>query len=195
MTSAGVAPVANRIDVDSVAISRANGVGPTGAPWHVLWTHSHCEDLVAGQLSAAGFHPFVPRVESWTRRNGARRAVRVPLFPGYLFLNDALDKTRHVEARKARGVVAILGEGWERPAVVPETEIEAIRKVADGRVPALLHPYLREGRRVRIAAGPLAGVEGILVRIRPDKGLLVLSVDLLQRSVAVEVDCTQVVAA
>ncbi|PYQ38628.1 MAG: hypothetical protein DMF77_23610 [Acidobacteria bacterium] len=100
-----------------------------------------------------------------------------------------------MEVRKARGVVAILGEGWERPAVVPEAEMEAIQKLVDARVPALLHPYLKEGRRVRIAAGPLAGVEGILVRVRSDKGLVVLSVDLLQRSVAVEVDCTHVVAA
>jgi transcription antitermination factor NusG len=63
------------------------------------------------------------------------------------------------------------------------------------RLPALAHPYLKEGRRVRIVRGPLAGVEGILASARLDKGLLVLSVDLLQRSVAVEVDCTQVVPA
>jgi transcription termination/antitermination protein NusG len=161
-------------------------------PWHVVWTHSNSEDLVSGQLAAAGFHPFVPKIEQWTRRNGSRRAVRVPLFAGYLFLNDDLDKTRHVEVRKARGVVAILGEGWDRPAVVPGAEIEAIRKVVDACVPARIHPYLKEGRRVRIEAGPLADVEGILVRLRPDKGLVVLSVDLLRRSVAVEVDCTRV---
>jgi transcription termination/antitermination protein NusG len=195
LTSAGMTLGGNGFDAVTMAVPPANVMEPIGRPWHVLWTHSNCEDLVGSQLTAAGFHPFVPRVESWARRNGSRRAVRVPLFPGYLFLNDPLDKARHVEVRKARGVVAILGEGWERPAVVPEAEIEAIRKVADARVPALLHPYLKEGRRVRIAAGPLAGVEGILLRIRPDKGLLVLSVDLLQRSVAVEVDCTQVVAA
>ncbi|PYQ55283.1 MAG: NusG-like protein [Acidobacteria bacterium] len=165
------------------------------APWHVVWTHSNCEDLVSGQLAAAGFHPFVPKIEQWARRNGTRRAVNVPLFAGYLFLNDALDKTRHVAVRKARGVVAILGEGWDRPALIPAAEIEAIRKVVETRVRAFAHPYLKEGRRVRIEAGPLAGVEGILVRVRPDKGLLVLSVDLLQRSVAVEVDWTQVAPA
>jgi transcription antitermination factor NusG len=62
-------------------------------------------------------------------------------------------------------------------------------------LPALCHPYLKEGRRVRIVAGPLAHVEGILVEIRPDKGLLVLSVDMLQRSVAVQIDWTQAVPA
>jgi transcriptional antiterminator NusG len=187
--SSAVAPLLGRM-TDTIDATSA-----LTAPWHVVWTHSNSEDLVSSQLTAAGFHPFVPKIEHWTRRNGSRRAVRVPLFAGYLFLNDGLDKTRHVEVRKARGVVAILGEGWDRPAVVPGAEIEAIRKVVDTRVPARLHPYLKEGRRVRIEAGPLAGVEGILVRFRPDKGLVVLSVELLQRSVAVEVDCTQVVAA
>lgn len=183
-----------------VAISGPNPIGSSAAadakaPWHVLWTNSHCEDLVSAQLASRGFHPFVPRIETWTRRAGTRRLVTVPLFPGYLFLNDLLDKTRHVEVRKARGVVAILGEGWDRPAVIPDAEIDAIRKVVEARVPAFVHPYLREGRRVRIAEGPLAGVEGLLLRVRPDKGLLVLSVEMLQRSVAVEVDCSQVVPA
>lgn len=175
---------------------RTVGIGcDVAVPWHVVWTNNNCEDVVSAQLRARGFHPFVPRIETWTRRSNSRRLVAVPLFPGYLFLNDALDKARHVEVRKARGVVAILGEGWERPAVVPEAEIQAIRRLVDARVPTFAHPYLREGRRVRIKSGPLTGVEGILLRVRPDKGLLVLSVDMLQRSVAVEVDCTQVVPA
>jgi transcription antitermination factor NusG len=164
-------------------------------PWHVLWTNSHCEEIVSSQLAAKGFHPFVPRIETWTRRGGSRRLATVPLFPGYLFFKDTLDKARHVEVRKARGVVAILGEGWDRPAVIPEAEIEAIRRIVEAGVPAFAHPYLREGRRVRIVEGPLAGVEGLLLRVRPDKGLLVLSVEMLQRSVAVEVDCAQVVPA
>jgi transcription antitermination factor NusG len=62
-------------------------------------------------------------------------------------------------------------------------------------LPVVAHPYLREGQRVRITQGPLAGVEGILLQTKLQKGLLVLSIDLLQRSVAVEVDCTAVVAA
>jgi transcription antitermination factor NusG len=169
--------------------------GGSGAPWHVLWTNSHCEDLVCRQLATKGFHPFVPRIETWTRRRNSRRLVMAPLFPGYLFLNDALDKARHVEVRKARGVAAILGERWDRPAVIPDAEIDAIRKVVEAGVPAFVHPYLKEGRRVRIADGPLAGVEGILLRVRHDKGVVVVSVNMLQRSVAVEVDCSEVVAA
>jgi transcription antitermination factor NusG len=165
------------------------------AAWHVLWTHSHCEQMVCDQLTAKGFHPFLPQMEIWSVRAGRRRLISAPMFPGYLFLNDALDKGGHIEVRKARGLARILGEGWDRPAVVPNAEIEAVRRVAASRVPAFGHPYLREGRRVRIVSGPLADVEGILLKVRPEKGLLVLSVHLLQRSVAVEVDGTQVVPA
>src|SRR5207302_8461831 len=116
-------------------------------------------------------------------------------FPGYLLLLDALDKSSAVEVRQARGLVSILGERWDQRAVVPEEEIGAIRRVVSARLPALLHPYLKEGQRVRILRGPMADLEGILVRTKPNKGLLVLSVELLQRSVAVEVDCTLAVPA
>jgi transcription antitermination factor NusG len=163
------------------------------ATWHVLWTHSHCEQLVRDQLSAKGFHPFLPQIEVWSVRAGRRRLINAPMFPGYLFLNDAVDKQRHIEVCKARGLARILGEGWDRLAVVPEAEIAAIRQLAASRVPVFAHPYLRAGRRVRIVSGPLADVEGILVKARPEKGLLVLSVHILQRSVAVEVDVAQVV--
>ncbi|MBI2360788.1 MAG: hypothetical protein HYV04_18105 [Deltaproteobacteria bacterium] len=89
----------------------------------------------------------------------------------------------------------ILGDGWNRPAVIPKGEIESVTRVLSARLPALAHAYLREGERVRIIRGPLADVEGILLRVRPEKGLLVVSIDLLRRSVAVEVDCTLVVPA
>jgi transcriptional antiterminator NusG len=166
----------------------------TDVPWHVLWTHSHCEQIVYDQLAARGFNPFLPEIEVWSVRAGRRRAISAPMFPGYLFLNDRLDKAGHIEVRKARGLARILGEAWDRPAVVPAAEIEAVRLLSSSRVPSFPHPYLREGRRVRIVSGPLADVEGILVKVRPEKGLLVLSVNLLQRSVAVEIDGTHVVA-
>jgi transcription antitermination factor NusG len=176
-------------------VSESQGLSLSARPWHVLWTHSHCEQMVYEQLAVRHFHPFLPKIGVWSVRAGRRRLLSAPMFPGYLFLNDALDKAAHIEVRKARGLVRILGERWDRPAVVPEAEIEAIRRLAVAREPAIAHPYLREGRRARIVSGPLAELEGILVRMRPKKGLLVLSVHMLQRSVAVEVECTQVVPA
>jgi transcription termination/antitermination protein NusG len=117
------------------------------------------------------------------------------MFPGYLFLRRAMDKASYIAVRKARGLVSVLGERWDRLAVIPDREIDAIQAVQQARLPVLPHVFLREGQRVRITRGPLEDVEGILVRQKPNSGLLVLSVNLLQQSVAVEVDCTCVVPA
>lgn len=163
--------------------------------WYVLWTRSHCEQLVSAQLSERGYRVFLPTIDAWSRRGGRRHLIRVPMFPGYLFMNVCLDKTSDTDVRKARGLVTILGESWEQRATVPEAEVAAIQRLVYSRLPAFPHPYLREGQRVRITRGPMADVEGILVRINPRKGFVVLSVDLLQRSVAVEVDCTLVASA
>jgi transcription antitermination factor NusG len=158
----------------------------------VLWTHSNCEGLVHDQLASWGFHPFLPRIGVWSVRARRRRLVSRPLFSGYLFLNDALDKAAHVAVRRARGLVQVLGASWDRPAEVPAAEVEGIRRVVESGAPAFAHPYLREGQRVRVVAGPLAGVDGILVATCAARGKVVLSVHLLQRSVSVEVDCADV---
>lgn len=166
-----------------------------GPRWYALWTRSHCERLVYGQLLAKGFHAFLPIVEEWSRRAGTRCRIQVPMFPGYLFLRHDMDKASYIGVRKTRGLVCVLGERWDRLAVVPDGEIESIQTVLQAGVPVMPHAYLHEGQRVCIMRGPLADVEGILVRQQPNRGMLVLSVELLRQSVAVEVDCTWVVPA
>lgn len=177
------------------ADGQAEEAGSHDPKWYALWTHSHFEQVVYDQLCAKGFDLFFPKVEVWSRRGGLRRLIRLPLFPGYLFLRRSMDKRSYIEVCKAKGLVRILGERWDRLAVIPDREIEVIQRVLEAPIPAIPHPYLREGQRVRITRGPLAEVEGILLRINPDKGLLVVSIELLQRSVAVEIDCTLVVPA
>ena len=168
---------------------------PPRSRWHVLWTHSQCEQLVHDQLRARGLEVFLPKLNVWSRRAGLRHLVRRPMFPGYLFLHHAIDPRVYVDVRGSRGLVTILGEKWDRLAVVPDAEIEALQALSESGLPSMPHPYLKEGMRVRIAHGPLADVEGILTRRKDERGLLVLSVELLSRSVAVEVDCTAVVPA
>lgn len=163
--------------------------------WYALWTHSHCEQLVRSQLDARGFELFFPTVGVWSRRAGVKHRIRQPLFPGYLFLRDQLSGPRYVEILKARGLVGVLGGRNGGPDHIQDSEIEAIRALVLSDMPVSPYPYLRTGQRVRITDGPLTNVEGILVDRRTDKGLLVLSVHLFRRSVAVEVDCALAVAA
>jgi transcription termination/antitermination protein NusG len=161
--------------------------------WFAIWTHSHCEQLVHDQLTVKGFRTFLPIIRTWSRRAGLQRLTARPMFPGYLFIHQLMEKSSHIEVLKTRGVVRLLGERWDRLTPVADAEVDALQRVTATNLMVLPHPYLREGQRVRIDAGPLAGVEGIFVRSRPNRGLLVLSVNLVHQSVAVEVDCTTVV--
>jgi transcription antitermination factor NusG len=184
--------------LDVTAVSRVEGppigLQATAAEphWYALWAHSHSEQLVHDQLAAKGFHPFLPKLDTWSRRRGVRHLIQVPMFPGYLFLRHAMGKAAYVEVCKIRGLVRVLGERWDRLAVVPDGEVEAFQRLSAAGQPVLPHPYLKVGRRVRVRCGSLAGVEGVLAEDRSKKGLLVLSVELLQRSVAVVIDCTDV---
>jgi transcriptional antiterminator NusG len=167
----------------------------SGPKWHVAWTRSNCEQLVCDQLSAKGLEAFLPKVGAWSRRAGRRHLTDVPLFPGYVFVHHAIDKASYIVIRKSIGLVSVLGDRWDELGVVPDLEIDAIKRMLGARVSVFPHPYLFEGQRVRINGGPLADIEGIFVRARPNKGLLVVSINMLHRSIAVEVDCTLVAAA
>ena len=167
---------------------------PHSPKWHVLWTRSHSEQLVHDQLAAKGFQLFFPMIDVWTRRKGIRRRSRVPMFPGYLFLQHAMDEQSYFAVARTRGLVRLLGEGWDRLAAVSDREMETIRRVELSGLPASHYPFLREGQRVRITRGLLTNIEGIFVRGKPHKGLFVIAIDLLQRSVAVDVDAAMVEA-
>jgi len=179
---------------DSSTPQPSRDASPDRAQWFALWVRSHFEQLVQDQLSAGGFRTFLPTMKTWSRRGGKRHLLPVPMFPGYLFVHHAMDKHGYVQILQARGVVRILGERWDRLVPVDDAEIVALQRLVTTDVHVLPHPYLRKGHRVRIVDGPLNGVEGVLLQVKPGKGLLVVSVDLLQRSVAVEVDCTRVVS-
>jgi transcription antitermination factor NusG len=174
-----------------VGLHEGKGRSPL-TPWHAVWTRSNCEQRVRDELDAKGFESFLPKARSWRWRAGERRRVEVPLFPGYLFVHHDLDKASYAEVLKAHGVVRVLGERWDRLAAIPPDEIEAIQRVMDAGLSVFPCAHLHAGDRVRITGGPLTGVQGTFVRGRPDRGLLVLTVELLQRSVAVEIDCTLV---
>ena len=146
-------------------------------------------------LATKAFDVFLPAIDAWVRRGGVRLRSRVPLFRSYLFVHHAMDKASYLEVTKTKGLVRLLGERWDRLEVVPDGEVEAIQRVVRTRLPVLPYPYLRDGQRVRITRGPLADVEGVLVRSNQNKGLLVISVNLLRRSLAVQVDCTLVESA
>jgi transcription antitermination factor NusG len=165
------------------------------ANWYAIWTRSHSEQLVADQLLGKGLDVFLPKVSIWSRRGGVRHVIQVPMFSGYVFLHENVGKNTYIEVHKARGVVRILGQRWDRLCPISHSEIDGLQQLVAARLNVVSHPYLQEGQRVRITDGPLKGVEGLLAQNKEKKGLLVLSVELLQRSVAVQIDCSYVVPA
>ena len=167
-----------------------NGAPVTGSEaWYAVWTQSHYEQIVAGQLLAKGLNTFLPQMSAWSKRRGEKRLIRVPMFPGYLFVRDVMDKTSYIDILQSRGVVRILEDGWTRLTPIPDSEIDAIQQVVSADVPVLPHARLSAGDRVEVTEGPLTGLQGIFIQDKASKGRLVLTVELLGRSVAVEVDC------
>jgi transcription antitermination factor NusG len=155
--------------------------------WAVYTRHQH-EKTVAEMLFAKGFEVFLPLYESTRRWKDRRMVLSLPLFPCYVFVRGSLD--RKLQVVTTPGIHMILYRG-EQVAVVPNQEIEALQKVVDGACQIEPHPFLKCGTRVRVIRGSLEGVEGILVR-KKNLFRLVLSVDMLAQSVAVEVHASDV---
>ena len=164
-----------------------------GPAWYAIWTRSNCERLVVDQLSAKAFTSLLPEMTVWTRRAGKSRLVHVPIFPGYLFVHHVMDKTTYVEILKARGVVRILDGGWSRLTPIPAHEVDSIQRLSTAGVEVYPSLYFHQGDRVRVVEGPLEGIEGLFVRDKPSQGRLILSINLLRSSVAVEIDAANVV--
>ena len=161
--------------------------------WYAVWTRRQREQSVSEDLAARGFETFLPRTMTWVERQRGRRRVLTPLFPGYLFLRHVLDDHSHAAVRRAPGVVRLLGDG-PRPLTVRDEEIDAIRRLSESGLPLSRGAVLTSGDRVRVVAGPLAGLEGRFLRSQSRKGLFVIGVTLLRRAVAVEVDAAFVEA-
>jgi len=161
---------------------------PNASPWWALYTRHQHEKVVAEMLSVKGFEVFLPLYESTRRWKDRRKILSLPLFPCYLFVRGGLD--RKLQVLTTPGVHMILHRG-NHVARIPESEIDAIQRAVEGDFRVEPHPFLKCGSRVRVTRGALEGVEGILIR-KKNLYRLVLSVDMLAQSVAVEVDASDV---
>ena len=152
--------------------------------WYVIHAQTRKESEVEMALQRQGLEIFLPMVTIPSRRRDRKITLRVPLFPGYLFINAQLDTTVFHKIIKAHHVFRLLGNG--RPAPIPEAEVAAIKTIVSGDRPYYPWTFLEKGKGVRVIDGPLAGVEGIVIEMREQKRRLVVSVELFRRSVAVE---------
>lgn len=153
-------------------------------PWFALHVETNREKLVASLLCNKGYTAFLPLYRARRRWSDRFKDVQRALFPGYLFCR--FDPLHRLPVLTTPGVRYVVGLG-KIPVPVCEAEIEAVRRIVGSALSSLAWPFLQVGDFVRLEEGPLAGLEGILIQFK-GRHRLVVSVTLLQRSVAVEID-------
>lgn len=156
--------------------------------WNAVYTRHQHEKSVAQSLAGNGFETFLPTYSTIRRWTDRKKTLSVPLFPCYVFVRTNFE--RRFEVVATRGVHCMVTFAG-RPAPVPDVEIEAIRRAVESGLPVAPHPFLQCGDWVRVTSGPLADVEGILVR-KKSLYRLVLSTELIGRSMALEIDALSV---
>jgi transcription antitermination factor NusG len=152
------------------------------AHWYAAYTAANHEKKIAAELQRRSVECFLPLYESFRRWRDRRVKLQMPLFPGYIFVHlPLLEKLRVLQIP---GVVHLVSFS-EGPAQVPQSEITSIQNILRQGLPVEPYPYLSVGRRVRVNAGPLNGLEGIVVR-RKNKLRFVVLIELIQRAMSVE---------
>ncbi|MGE0405166.1 MAG: UpxY family transcription antiterminator [Candidatus Korobacteraceae bacterium] len=165
------------------------GADPFQPQWFAVYTRARHEKKIADQLERKQLQHFLPLYDAVHRWRDRNAEVRLPLFPGYVFVH--LSVADRLQVLQMPGVVRFVTFGGH-PQPLPEHQMESLRNGLACRLRMEPHPFLRVGRKVRVCRGALEGAEGILVR-RKDRLRFVLSLELLMRSVAVEVDAVDIV--
>lgn len=152
--------------------------------WFALAVKPRHEKAVAAALQGKGLNVFLPLCSVRRTWSDRRKTLQVPLLPGYTFCR--FDPNARVAVLRTPGVRKIVGWG-AAPRPVEETEIQALQRVVEARLPASPCPYLRAGEVIFLDNGPLSGLQGLLLESK-GRRKLVVSITLLQRSVSVEVE-------
>lgn len=154
--------------------------------WYAVHTRARHEKVVAQRLQDGGLTAFLPLVTEVRRWSDRKKSVELPLFGCYVFVRLAPTSEERMRVLRIDSVLNFVGiRGQGTP--IPDPQIDAVRTLIEEQMPWSTHPFLKIGQRVRIRSGALSGLEGILVSRNGDR-TLVLSVDAIQRSLAVRIE-------
>ncbi len=154
--------------------------------WYVLHTRSRFENVVHDGLYKKSMEVFLPKIKVPSRRRDRKLMIKVPLFPGYLFVRTDLNPYQHLEIVKTAGAVRLIGNK-EGPIPVSESTVESLRIMVATDHPVTTGTRLKKGDRVMVVAGPFAGVTGTFVRYR-GKQRVVVNIEALGQHAGVDVD-------
>lgn len=175
-----------QVEIESTAQFPVSGAAPEESNWYAIYTKSRHEKWVAGQLQQQNVDTFLPLLEQIHRWSDRRSKVEVPMFSCYAFVRIVQTAEERLRILRTPGVFGFVGSEREGTAI-PHEQIENLRTALREKIPCAVHPFIRTGQRVRIRGGSLNGVEGILVRQGGEQSV-VISVELLRRSVSIRVD-------
>jgi transcription antitermination factor NusG len=161
--------------------------------WYALQTRARHERIVKKRLDDRGVVTFLPTVTEVHRWSDRKKKIELPLFSCYLFARLAPTKVEMLRILCVDGVFRFVGSHREG-LPIPDEQIEAVRALVESKLPCSSHPFLKIGQRVRVRSGALDGLEGILISRNGDN-TLVISVEAIQRSLAVRVNGYEVEAA
>jgi transcription antitermination factor NusG len=160
--------------------------------WFAIQTRPRFEKKVTNELQEKGIEVFLPVQNCLRQWSDRRQMVEMPLFPGYVFVRAAGTVDARVNVLRTNGVASFVGVRGIG-SMIPDEEISAIQTLLKEQIPFQPHPFLKIGQRIRILGGSLDGIQGLLTDIRGDQSL-VISVELIQRSIAMRVSGFQVEA-
>ena len=163
-----------------------SAMGQSVENWYAVHIRARHEKAAAVRLCERGVETFLPTVTQIHRWNDRKKIVELPLFSCYLFVKlmpGNEERQRVIRTDSVLGLVGAQGGG----TAIPTDQIEAIRALVAERLPCCSHPFLKTGQRVRVCGGALKGIEGILLSRNGDRRLII-SVDAMQRSIAVQVE-------
>jgi transcription antitermination factor NusG len=156
-----------------------------GLHWYAVHTRARHEKAVAHRLTELGLNCFLPLVKETHRWSDRKKTVELPLFSCYVFVQMNPEGNERLPVCSTNGVLQIVGPKGQGMAI-PDEQIEAVRRIMAEELPWSEHPFLKLGQRVRVRGGAMDGIEGILQA--RDKDTLVISVDAIQRSLAVRIE-------
>jgi transcription termination/antitermination protein NusG len=158
--------------------------------WYALYTRSRFEKKMLSELTDRRIEVFLPMREILSRWKDRKKRIWIPLFPGYIFINHVDTPENRYRILNVPGAVRFVGfEGHANP--IPEEQILYVRKFLEASIAIDPYPYMQVGTRVEVIAGPLKGIQGILVEKR-GRFRFVIQVDLIRQAVSVEIDSSDV---
>ncbi len=162
--------------------------------WYAVYTKSRFEDKVYTGLIQRSVKTFLPKMKVWSRRKDRRKKIMIPMFSGYLFVDfPEYTSERKLNVLSTPGVVRMLDrpDNYE-PLRIPDSQIDAIKRLVASEVEIQPYIYPKEGDRAKITDGPFEGIEGIVVKADYRRHLFVVSIDILRRSVAIKLEGFQI---